>query len=253
MNVLLWRSEFRGVTGFGSSIPVEVVWEKILTAPDDSTLEIMQRGKKAGYCRWRPNVGEELNTGKVGTDEYELEGRVKRLSGFRIDVEGSLILEEASDRLRFNLSGAFATNHIWKELSARTAVRRNVWEIHARSEEEKVRIKSGAGDDKWERELNFGDLRNPAGILAEFGLPMLPLILNQWGFSGAASQLSLGLQWEARNDWFTIGHSRIRVYRVRAKILDRYEIVAIVSRVGEILRVELPNQLVLLNDAFLGI
>ena len=116
MNVLLWRSEFGGVTEFGSSIPVKVVWEKILTAPDDSTLEIMQRGRKAGYCRWRPNVGEELSTGKVGTGDYELEGMVKQLSGYRIDVEGSLILEKDSGRLRFNLSGVFATNRVWKEL-----------------------------------------------------------------------------------------------------------------------------------------
>ena len=253
MNVLLWRSEFGGVAEFGSSIPVKVVWEKILTAPDDSTLEIMQGVRKAGYCRWRPNVGEELNTGKVGTEDYELEGMVKQLSGYRIDVEGSLIFEEASERLRFDLAGVFATNKVWKEVSARIAVRQNVWEIDARSEEEKLRIISGTGDGKWEKNLSFGDLGNPAGILAELGLPMLPLILNQWGFSDTTSQLSLGLQWEARNDWFAIGHSRIRVYRVQAKLLDRYKIVAIVSRVGEILRIELPNQLVLLNDAFLGI
>jgi hypothetical protein len=63
MNVLLWRSEFRGEDELGSAVPVEIVWHKMLTAPDDSALEISHRGNKVGHCRWRVNVGEELSTG----------------------------------------------------------------------------------------------------------------------------------------------------------------------------------------------
>ena len=61
--------------------------------------------------------------------------------------------------------------------------------------------------------------------------------------------LSLGLQWAARNDWLKIGHAQVRVYRLQARLLDRYQIVVVVSRVGEILRVELPNGLLLVNEA----
>jgi hypothetical protein len=41
----------------------------------------------------------------------------------------------------------------------------------------------------------------------------------------------------------------VRVYRLQARLLDRYQIVVVVSRVGEILRVELPNGLLLVNEA----
>ena len=61
--------------------------------------------------------------------------------------------------------------------------------------------------------------------------------------------LSLGLRWEARNDWLKIGHSQVRVYRLHTRLLDRYQAVVVVSRVGEILRVELPNGLLLVNEA----
>ena len=57
MNVLLWRAEFGGGREFGSAVSTEVVWQKILTAPDDSTLEISLNGKKIGYCRWGANAG----------------------------------------------------------------------------------------------------------------------------------------------------------------------------------------------------
>ena len=61
--------------------------------------------------------------------------------------------------------------------------------------------------------------------------------------------LALGLAWEARSDWFKLGHSRLRVYRVEARLLDKYRATVVLSRVGEILRVELPDDLVLVNEA----
>ena len=49
MNVLLWRMEFGGSSRFGSPVPVEAVVERILTAPDDSSLEIRRNGERIGY------------------------------------------------------------------------------------------------------------------------------------------------------------------------------------------------------------
>ncbi|HKI68344.1 MAG TPA: hypothetical protein VKA67_02060, partial [Verrucomicrobiae bacterium] len=50
MNVLLWRVEFgpRGEIGIG--IPAKVVWRKILTAPDSSSLNVLYHGNKIGIC-----------------------------------------------------------------------------------------------------------------------------------------------------------------------------------------------------------
>ena len=60
--------------------------------------------------------------------------------------------------------------------------------------------------------------------------------------------LSLGVQWTARNDWIEIGHTSVRAYRLEATLLDRYRMRIIVSRVGEILRVDLPDEWELVND-----
>jgi hypothetical protein len=45
-----------------------------------------------------------------------------------------------------------------------------------------------------------------------------------------------------------IGHSPVRTYRLQTRALDKYQITIFISRVGEILRVELPDELVLVND-----
>ena len=47
----------------------------------------------------------------------------------------------------------------------------------------------------------------------------------------------------------TLGRSRARVYRIEAQLFDRYRASIIVSRVGEILRVELPGNVILANEA----
>ena len=250
MNVLLWRSEFSGGVELGSAVPVESVWHRILAAPDDSSLEISRNGRKIGYCRWRPNVGEELRAGKVGDEDLDLEGRVQALSGYRIDLEGSVSNEAPNERFRFNLHAAFDADHQWTEIAGRFPDPSGLWEVRALAGEQTLTVRSGSAEAPWEKKLRLSDLRNPSSILGELGLPMAQLALVPLGPSNTPSEMSLGLQWQANNDWFTIGHSRIRVYRLRAKLVDRFEFVVIVSRIGEILRVELPNQIVLSNDAF---
>ena len=57
MNFLLWRSQSLAHNQIGSAIPVEIVWDKILTAPDNSSLDIYDHDKKVGFCHWVPVVG----------------------------------------------------------------------------------------------------------------------------------------------------------------------------------------------------
>jgi hypothetical protein len=86
-------------------------------------------------------------------------------------------------------------------------------------------------------------------MLEEFAGPLPLALLGQAGGLSRPAGLSLGLNWEARNDWLRIGHSQVRVYRLQARVLDRFQVVVVVSRVGEIMRVELPNGLLLVNEA----
>ncbi|MBM3833875.1 MAG: hypothetical protein FJ403_11510 [Verrucomicrobia bacterium] len=251
MNALLWRLEFRGQTELGHAVPVNVVLDKILTAPDDSALEILHRNEKIGYCRWQANVGEELATGKVGSEEFQPEGRIKRLTGYTVHLEGNFLLEEPGQRLRFQFDGDFSTEHAWKKLGVRVTARPRVWELQTAAAEKTLKLAHDDENGKWERTLTFEELADPGKLLRELGFPFTAIFLPQW--SQSPRSVALGLTWEARNDWLKVGNSKARVYRLQAKILDRYQAVIIVSRVGEILRVELPNDIVLLNDALVNL
>lgn len=251
MNVLLWRSEFGGRNELGSAVPVDILLGKILTAPDDSALEIFHRGEKIGYCRWQVNVGEELSTGKIGTEEYQPEGMVKRLSGYTVNLEGNFLIEDPGHRLRFQLHGDFNTTHAWTNLMLRVSARPRTWEIQTVAAEESVRLTVEDVGTKWQQKFTFADLRDPGNLFREFGFPVPPFLLAQW--PQASKNMALGLNWEAQTDWLKVGRSKVRVYRLQARLLDRYQAVIILSRVGEILRVELPNEIVLVNEALVDL
>ena len=249
MNLLLWRSEFGQMNHPGSLVPTVMVWQKILTAPDDSSLEILQDGKRVGRCRWQANVGEEIATGKVAPDEFELEGMVRQLTGYTIDLEGTLLFEELENRLRFSLHAIFSANHDWQEFTLRGGVRPMSWELRSVASKETVALKVDDENGKWERTYRFEELRNPQTILQDLGMPAFLGFLGGQMKLPNTNALSLGLNWEARNDWLKIGRSAVRVYRLEARLFDRYRAVVFVSRVGEILRVELPDKIVLANEA----
>src|SRR5881397_216149 len=103
MNVLLWRAEFGARSHVGTSVPTEVVWEKVLTSPDTSYLEIRHHGVKIGTAHCIANIGEELATGRRITDEPPPEGMIKRLTGYSLDFDGNVSLDDLS-RLRFYIT-----------------------------------------------------------------------------------------------------------------------------------------------------
>ena len=71
---LLWRAEFGSGRFSGSPVPTSLVWEKILTAPDSSTLQIQWRGTNLGFCRWTAAVGQEVSTALSTGDEQGPQG-----------------------------------------------------------------------------------------------------------------------------------------------------------------------------------
>jgi len=252
MNVLLWRSEMGRAREAGSPVPAPLVWNKMLTAPDDSSLQIFYQGRKLGHCRWAPNVGAELATGKTGTEDYEVEGRVRKPSGYTVDLDGSALVGEPPQRLRFNCHANFDTNHVWRQMSLRLTMRPNVLEIRADDAAQTLAVRLDSQNSVWQRTFTFAELARPETLLGAFGGPLaLGWLADAAREAGpvAPKQLALGLNWQARNDWLKIGHTEARVYRLQARLLDKYQAVLVLSRVGEILRVELPNGLMLVNEA----
>ena len=82
------------------------------------------------------------------------------------------------------------------------------------------------------------------------GLP-LPVLQFLFPLNEETSKpVSLGVQWESRHDWLTLVESRVRVYRLQAHLVSSYNMVVFISRIGEILKVELPGEIQLINEVF---
>ena len=260
MNVLLWRAEFGGAKEAVSRLPVERVWLKVLTAPDSSALEVYQHGKRIGYCRWVANAGEELATGRIHTEDVAPEGMIRQLTHYTLNLDGNFHLAEFTNFFRFDFNFKFSTNQNWEEMRLRLMSRPNEWVLLASNPDQSVRLKveGGAG---WERRFSFAQLQNPEVLLREVGggaggtafgftVGLLSGPDTQTNRATLQNTLLGGLKWEARNDSIRFGHNQLRVYTLRAKLLGRYEAVLYISPVGEILRIELPDGIVMVNDAF---
>ena len=264
MNVLLWRSEFRA-QGEGTPVPLAIVWERILRAPDDSDLEVFQHRKKIGHLRWAANAGETANTNAPAVNDELQEGMVRKVSGYTIDIlDGRLDLGEDRRRIRFTMNTTFTTNHQWQTFAFQFSQRPTVLDVSASATNETLTLSYRQGEGLVQRTLTFAQLRDPARLLQEFAGPV-PLGLLTGGLLGAAGggpgaelaalpalqKLSLGLPWDARQDWLKVGHARLRCYRLQTRLLEKHQAVVYVSRVGEILRVELPEGVVLQNTRML--
>jgi len=256
MTFLLWRSEFGDRRHVGSSVPPGMVWKKILTAPDFSMLEIRQGTNSVGRCRWRPELGQELATGARMIDDEPLEGMVQQLAYYTLDFDGNLRLPDFPARLSFSSGVKLDTNYAWQTFDFRLKVQPDVYELHANAADETVRLHVDAGGDRLDRKFRFADFQNPQKLLLEMGGPLLPAMAATMGLPLSTNRLSaasLGLRWQARNDSLLIGGNRVRAYRLEARPLDRFRITIYVSPVGEILRAELPGDIVLVNDQLAGL
>lgn len=256
MSVLLWRSEFGSRPQPGSAVPPEMVWKKILSAPDFSQLVIRQGTNALGSCRWRPDVGQEAATGARMDEEEPVEGMVAGLSHYSLDLDGYINLPDFPVRARFTSLLKLSTNYHWQQFDGRFVLRPDTYELSASAAAQSVRLHVDAGGEQFDRTFRFTEFQNPQKLLLELGGPMLPLLAGSMGLPVSTNQVSaasLGLNWEARHDSLQIGGSRVRAYRLQTKLLGRYRVALYVSPVGEILRGELPNDIVLENEALTGL
>jgi hypothetical protein len=259
MNVLLWRSEFAPNSRFGSTLPAEVVWEKLLTSPDDSWLDIRHRGSKIGRAHWTAKINEDFPE-----DDPELaldlppEGMISRVTGYTLDFGGHVLLDEVT-RLRFDCGLSLDTNQAWQSFTFKFLVKPFSLEIRSIAREQKIRVVI-EDDGRKEYVYSFEDLRNPDKILRDLGGPLLPATLGAFTLplrqlpaapasaSGPGAN-PLGFTWQARHDRMQLGRTDVRVYRIEARVLGRYGLVFLVSPIGEVLRIELPDEIILTNDA----
>ena len=259
MNALLWRAEFGG-QDIGATMPVSLIWQKILTSPDDSGLAVNYKGDRVGYVRWAPNIGEETATGKTANENSEIEGRVKKLTGYTLHADGNFIIPDGAGRVRFDLDAKFAANDEWTEWTLKAMQRPNAWGVSANRKAETIELSLGEGRAAVKQTFHFADFRNPGKLNETLGLdselPIAAALLPNLATAPKgtnAPALNIGLNWEGRQDWLQMGHSRVKAYQLRARLLDKYQVTVLVSRVGEILRVELPGEMTLVNEALVNL
>jgi hypothetical protein len=239
MNFLLWRAEY-GLHGGGVSVPVALVWRKILTAPDASSLSIYQDGERSGFCEFSTSVETEM--AKLDEDKPPPEGVVAS-AGYQIRLNGNTSLGDFTNRLRFDGRLNFFPSRQWRELNLKLSSHIASVEIHSFATNQMVHLKITSDGSVIERDIAFADLEDPNVLLREFtgnfsgglfgalDLPVLP--------QGSVA-LAQNLHWEARRDRLKIGNEPVSVYCLETRVFD-HPIVIYASTLGEILRVELPG------------
>ena len=240
MNVMLWRTEF-GSRGGDTPVPVQLVWRKILTAPDASSLSVYQNGDRMGYCELSTGVGQQMAT--FDEDKPPPEGFSTR-AGYQIHLAGNVALGDFTNRLKFDGRLQFTRAHQWQELTLKITSRLAVIEIHSLATNQMAHVKfSNDGTPLLERDFTFADLQNPgalvralAGNFADgfFGIADLPGLVPD-----AAAQK---IQWDARRTRVKIGTEAVPVYRLETSVLG-HPVIVDVSTLGEILHVELPGDI----------
>ena len=194
----------------------------------------------------------------VKGDAWRYEGMVEEPTSYSIEVNGTVFADELS-RVRFSIDLHLSTNQNWQRLIVRVKLAPSIWELTANAADQSIRIRTDDGQERWEKSFAISDLQNPDKLLKELGGPLLPAALSSFGISTAAlsagtkSRASVGLHWEARYERLNVGGEWMRVIRLRARLLDRLQVLIFVSPVGEILRAELPDEIVLVNDALSNI
>jgi hypothetical protein len=238
MNLLLWRMEY-GARGGDTPVPLKLVWHKILTAPDTSSLSVYQRGERMGFCELSTGVGQQMAS--YDEDKPPPEGFVAR-ANYQFHAAGNVSLGDFTNRLKFDCRVLFDHSHNWTELNLKLSSRTTAMEIHALATNQTAHLKfSAEGIPVLERDLAAADLQSPTALVRALAGTLAG------DFPGAFDPAEIlpaapaqGIQWEARRTRIKIGAEAVPVYQLETSVLGR-SIIVDVSTLGEVLRVELPG------------
>lgn len=231
----------------------DAVWEKILTSPDSSSLAVLHRGQRIGFCHLITSVAEQFN---ASSPTNAPEGLVRSIKGYKLDMSGSISTQDQSRRVRFDGQMSLAEDQTWEELRLQIIARPLIIDVQSRREEGLIHIKAEGADYSIRRSLRLDQLHQPETVLAEFAGPSGSYLLNLGYFhmpEPGSPIYQQELHWKASTDRIKIGRSISQIYRLELRAMEGYQVVMLVSRAGEILRVELPGNLTLINEALTGL
>lgn len=237
MNGLLWQVEY-GARGGDTPVPAPLVWRKILTAPDASSLSVYQKGDRVGYCEISTGVGQQMATFDEGKPPPE--GFVAQ-PGYLLHVAGNVSLGDFTNRLKFDGRFRFDRSRRWQEFNLKITSRQAVVEMASLATNQAVHVKvSSEGVALWERELAFTDLRDPRALVPLLAGNVAGDFLGALEATGMLPESTPDIEWEARRTRVQLGGESVPIYRLETSILGRTLHVE-VSTLGEIMRIELPG------------
>ena len=161
MNILLWRAEYVHY-GNGIRVPMALVLQKILTAPDISSLTVFQDGDRIGFCEFSTSVEQEMATLDEGKPVPE---GVNTHAGYQIRFNGNVGLGDFTNRLTFNGILEFTRQRAWRELNLKVSSHFATIEIHSLAADRSVQLTITTDELSTERVFSFDDLENPNGLM----------------------------------------------------------------------------------------
>ena len=244
MNVLLWRNEF-GSQGGDMPVPLQLVWRKILTAPDASSLSVYQNGDRTGYCELSTSVGQQMAT--LDDSKPPPEGFATR-TGYQLHFAGNVALGDFTNRLKFDGQIQFSPKRAWQEINLKITSHLAVVEIHSMATNQLVHVRITSDNEILDRDVPFADLENPSTLLRTFTGNFADALLGSVDLPDFMSESGdQKIQWLSRRTRIKMGTESVPVYRLETSILGR-PILVDVSTLGEILRIQLPGNITAIID-----
>lgn len=244
MNVLLWRMEY-GSQGGDIPVPLQLVWRKILTAPDASSLSVYQNGDRTGYCELSTSVGQQMAT--MDENKPPPEGFGTR-TGYQLHFAGNIALGDFTNRLKFDGRIQFSTKRAWEEINFKITSHLATVEIHSVATNQTVHVRVISDDESTERDLPFSDLENPNALIRAFTGNFADALLGSMDLPDFMSDAGgQKIQWLSRRTRIKIGSESVPVYRLETSVLGR-PISVDVSTLGEILRIRMPGNVTAIID-----
>jgi len=240
MNVLLWRAVYDS-HGVGVRVPVVLVWQKILTAPDISSLNILEDGQRTGFCEFSTSVEQEMATLDEGKPVPQ---GLNTRAGYQVRFNGNTGLGDFTNRLKFDGRMRFGHQRQWEELNLKISSRTTVIEIHSLATNQIAHVKlSSEGVTLLEHNIAFDQLQNPEIILGLLGGNPASGFLGPLDLAEVLPGAAAGkLEWDARRTRVKIGAEAVPIYRVETSFLG-HSIIADISTLGEILSIQLPDDI----------
>lgn len=248
MNLLLWQSEFGARDLPGSGVPPEVVWRKILTAPDSSTLNIYHRDERIGLCHWVTSVSEAA----ANFSESPTARMAQASAGWNVEFDGKWMLSR-TNYAKFNGQVRMKNERDLRELAVRLEARDWKLEVAASSPDNEIHLKADGAGLNFAQTLTFEELQNPGAVLQKLARPYLGEFAQNFSWPSAqataTSTFSHAVKWKARSETLQIRHASLRVFRLETELWNRQKLVVVANGDGDLLKIELPDQIVLLQES----